>query len=152
MYLQSKLVMGRGWALRADLGAEHARAVEAHVPETFDTAQLPSSTLLADRAGWVLKRAFGRVGDEVFVGSLLDDADWRLLVDDVRKRRADGERWIAQRFVAQRPIPTPWGPRLVTLGAYVLDGHFAGYFARLTSDSHVSHDALVVPVFAEGET
>jgi glutathionylspermidine synthase len=152
MYLQSKLVMARGWALRTGLGAEHARAVEAHVPETFDLAELPPAALLAARAGWVLKRAFGRVGDEVFVGSLLDDADWRILVDDVGKRRAGGERWIAQRFVAQQPIPTPWGPRLVTLGAYVLDGRFAGYFARLTSVSHVSHDALVVPVFAEGES
>jgi glutathionylspermidine synthase len=150
MYLQSKLVMARGWALRAGLG-NHAGALEAHVPRTYDVAELPSAAVLADRAGWVLKRAFGRVGDEVFVGALLDDADWRLLVDDVGKRRAGGDRWIAQRFVPQQPIPTPWGPRLVTLGAYVLDGRFAGYFARLTSDSHVSHDALVVPVFAEGE-
>ena len=33
------------------------------------------------------------------------------------------------------------------LGAYVLDGRFVGYFARLSEDSHVSHDALCVPVF-----
>jgi hypothetical protein len=121
------------------------RATTARCPEWI-------SSLLADRLGWVLKRAFGRVGDEVFVGALSDDADWRILVDDVGKRRAGGERWIAQRFVRQQPIPTPWGPRLVTLGAYVLDGRFAGYFARLTSVSHVSHDALVVPVFAEGDS
>ena len=44
---------------------------------------------------------------------------------------------------------TPWGDRYVTLGAYVLDGRFAGYFARVTPESHVSHDALCVPVFAK---
>jgi hypothetical protein len=54
---------------------------------------------------------------------------------------------VAQRFVPQLSIPTPWGRRLVTLGAYVLDGCFAGYFARITLRSHVSHDAVCVPVF-----
>jgi hypothetical protein len=50
-------------------------------------------------------------------------------------------------MVRQRPVPTPAGDRFVTLGAYVLDGRFAGYFARVTPQSHVSHDALCVPVF-----
>jgi hypothetical protein len=100
------------------------------------------------RREWVVKRAMGRVGDEVFVGPLFDDdRDWASLVDDVRALAGQGEPWVAQRFVPQRPIPTPWGPRLVTLGAYVLDGSFAGYFARITPESHVSHDALCVPVF-----
>ncbi len=98
---------------------------------------------------WVVKRALGRVGDEVFVGALFEDArEWARLVDHVLARTNLGERWVAQRFVRQLPIPTPWGRRLVTLGAYVLDGRFAGYFARITPRSHVSHDALCVPVFA----
>jgi hypothetical protein len=71
-----------------------------------------------------------------------------LIVDETRDLAARGEAWVAQRFVPQRAIPTPWGRRLVTLGAYVLDGRFAGYFARITPDSHVSHDAVCVPVFA----
>jgi len=33
----------------------------------------------------------------------------------------------------------------------VLDGRFAGYFARVTPQSHVSHDALCVPVFHHEE-
>ena len=76
-----------------------------------------------------------------------------LLPDDRRRHCAIGARgaaggsWIAQRFVEQAPLPTPWGPRFVTLGAYVLDGRFRGYYARITPHSHVSHDALVVPVF-----
>jgi hypothetical protein len=90
----------------------------------------------------------GRVGDEVFVGQLFRDDDWEPLVDRVRELASSGERWIAQRFVRQRPVPTPWGDRLVTLGAYVEGGRFAGYFARVTAQSHVSHDALCVPVFA----
>ena len=47
-------------------------------------------------------------------------------------------------------MPTPWGPRFLTLGVYLLDGKFVGYFARVTPASHVSHDALVLPTFVEG--
>ena len=36
-------------------------------------ALIPEATLRAERAQWVLKRALGRVGDEVFVGALLSD-------------------------------------------------------------------------------
>jgi glutathionylspermidine synthase len=135
VFTQSKLAFARAWPC-------------PHVPETHEVTAIARDELVRQRAGWVVKRAMGRVGDEVFVGELVRDDDWAPLVDDVRARAAGGEVWIAQRFVRQRRVPTPWGDRLVTLGAYVLDGRFAGYFARITPQSHVSHDALCVPVFA----
>ena len=49
----------------------------------------------------------------------------------------------------QRAVRTPFGDRLVTLGVYVLEGRFVGYFARLTEESHCSHDALCVPVLVD---
>jgi hypothetical protein len=149
MYLQSKMVLARGWAARAALPREDAGLVEGSVAESHDLADVAIATLRAERARWVLKRSLGRVGDEVVVGPLCDDEEWSAIVGAIEGRRRLGERWIAQRFVEQAAVPTPWGPRLVTLGAYVLDGKFVGYFARLTEVSHVSHDALVLPVFAE---
>jgi hypothetical protein len=149
IFVQSKLGMARACALKETLGDDRA-AIEAHLPETFDLADVTRERLLGDRLGWVVKRALGRVGDEVFVGAVCDDdAEWTKLVDGALAKRAGGEPWIAQRFVRQSPVPTPWGPRFVTLGAYVMDGAFCGYFARVTPESHVSHDALVVPVFVE---
>ena len=67
----------------------------------------------------------------------------------VREAARDSPRecWVVQRFVPQQSIATPFGARLVTLGVYVLDGRFSGYFARLSPFSHVSHEALCVPVF-----
>jgi hypothetical protein len=97
----------------------------------------------------VVKRALGRVGDEVFVGEVCEAQEWETALQEVGRRRSAGERWIAQRFVRQAAVPTPWGRMLVTLGAYVLDGRFVGYFARVTAISHVSHDAMCVPVFVE---
>ncbi len=156
MYAQSKLAFARAWALRESLGEPHRAALERWVPETVDLADVPLERLLAEREDWVLKRALGRVGDQVFVGMLTSQAYWKGLCEELAALRAAGsvgsagverELWVAQRLVRQQSIPTPRGDRFVTLGAYVLDGRFAGYFARVTPVSHVSHDALCVPVF-----
>jgi hypothetical protein len=151
MYLQSKTVMARAWAHRESLSPLARCFVEHHLPETRAASPAARELLVGAREDWVLKRSLGRVGDEVFVGRLLPQPIWVDVVDQVLQCCAQGDRWIAQRFVPQAPVATPWGERLVTLGAYVLDGAFAGYFARLSKESHVSHDALVVPVFVGGE-
>jgi hypothetical protein len=151
MYSQSKLAFARAWSpeVLPSLDDDARAAIGRHVPESHDVAEVPRASLVGERAAWVVKRALGRVGDEVFVGALFGDDEWAACVDGVLRLRDKGESWIAQRFVRQRPVATPWGPRLVTLGAYVLDGRFVGYFARVTPESHVSHGALVVPVFVE---
>ncbi len=138
VYAQSKLSLARARALDPRL---------SHVPETYDLIDVPEEQLRAERGEWVIKRAYGRVGEDVIVGPLYDKADWELALTAVLDERRRGESWIAQRFVKQQPLPTPWGPRLLTLGVYLLDGAFVGYFARVTSTSHVSHDALVLPTF-----
>jgi glutathionylspermidine synthase len=150
IFPQSKLAFARAWSIGHAL-PPLSRALEATLPPTFDVAAVSDDELVHDRSSWVVKRALGRVGDEVFVGSLCDGRDWNEIVRAVRRLRNQGERWIAQHFVRQHLVPTPWGPRYVTLGAYVVDGVFAGYFARLTPESHASHDALVLPVFVEGD-
>jgi hypothetical protein len=140
IHAQSKLAMARAFVNEPDA----ARAV---FPETLAFADADRAAIVRDREGWVLKRDLSRVGDHVIVGALATDDEMRAAVADVEELERDGDVWIAQRFIPQRAIETPWGPRLVTLGAYVLDGAFAGYFARITRTSHVSHDALVLPVF-----
>lgn len=142
MFAQSKASFARAWAL---LGPERLEDV---IPRTELAPAVTDDELVADRRRWVLKRALGRVGDQVFVGALHDDDDWRAIVRAVRE--AEGEVWVAQRYAPQVTVGTPWGERYVTLGVYLLDGVFAGYFARLSPESHASHEALVLPVFVEG--
>jgi glutathionylspermidine synthase len=149
MFAQSKYSFARAWAHEPTLDAADREVVRQCVPPSFDVAQLSRDRLAAERDAWVLKRAYGRVGDEVFVGSLLPYDAWVETLDGVLAKRAAGESWIAQRFVRQTSVGTPWGERFVTLGAYVLDGRFVGYFTRITPESHVSHGALCVPVFTE---
>jgi hypothetical protein len=140
-FTQSKLAFARCY--RHAAGDPRA----GHLPETHAVCDVARDGLAGHRRDWVVKRAMGRVGDEVFVGALCEDDEWARIVDAASALASGGEPWVAQRFVEQSAIPTPWGSRLVTLGAYVLDGRFVGYFARLSARSHVSHDALCVPVF-----
>jgi glutathionylspermidine synthase len=149
IYTQSKLSLARAWAHLSALDERDRAVVRAVVPESFDLAAVSRDRLVAEQAEWVLKRAYGRVGDEVFVGRLVEQEEWIETLDEAAAMREAGDSWMVQRFVPQRPVATPWGERFVTLGAYVLDGRFAGYFARVTLESHVSHGALCIPVFAE---
>ncbi len=146
IFTQSKLAFSRAWARKNQISAASRATIETHIPETVEVPELRLETLLAERERWVVKRALGRVGDEVFVGPLFEQADWAALMPQVVQRASSGESWIAQRFVRQTPVSTPWGARYLTLGAYVQDGHFTGYFTRATPESHVSHDALCLPV------
>lgn len=144
IHAQSKLSMARAWQSEPDA----ARDV---FPDTFAFRDVPQSSLRGDRAEWVVKRDLSRVGDHVVVGALEGDESFRAALDDIVEAELDGEVWIAQRFVPPGHVATPWGPRCLTLGVYLLDGAFVGYLARLTTASHCSHDALVVPVFVGGD-
>jgi glutathionylspermidine synthase len=148
IYTQSKLSLARAWAHLSALDEPDRAVVRRCIPESFDLASVSRDRLVAEQPEWVLKRAYGRVGDEVFVGRLLEQEEWIETLDEAAAMREAGDSWMVQRFVPQRPVPTPWGERFVTLGAYVLGGRFAGYFARVTPESHVSHGALCIPVFA----
>ncbi|MBS2015079.1 MAG: glutathionylspermidine synthase family protein [Deltaproteobacteria bacterium] len=143
IHAQSKLAMARAFVHEP----EEAREVfgETHALSAIDRA-----ALLRDRATWVVKRDLSRVGDHVYVGALETDASFTEVLDDVAEAERElGDVWVAQRYVEPALLPTPWGPRCLTLGAYVLDGRFVGYLARLSKVSLCSHDALVLPVFVD---
>jgi hypothetical protein len=140
IHAQSKLAMARAWYSERE-------ATHDVFPETLAFSEVDRATIARDRADWVVKRDLSRVGDHVVVGALETDEAFRATLDGIAEGEADGELWIAQRFVPPGHVQTPWGPRCLTLGVYLLDRAFAGYLARLTSKSHCSHDALVVPVF-----
>lgn len=144
IHAQSKLAMARAWA------AEPIAARDVF-PETFALAEVGAARAARERQGWVLKRALSRVGDHVVVGPATPERDFAAALDEIGEAEADGDVWIAQRFVPQRVFGTAWGPRQLTLGVYLLDGVFAGYFARLSDHACCTHDALVLPVFVGEE-
>lgn len=142
IYAQSKLAMARAFAI-------DPAAASKTFPATLAFADADIPTLCRERPRWVVKRDLSRVGDHVALGELFSDEGFALALKDIAEAEEEGEVWIAQRFVPQRMVPTHDGPRYLTLGVYLVDGRFAGYYARLAKTALCSHDALAVPVFVE---
>ena len=129
LLLQHKGLLAWLWAHRddADLAPAARAAVREHLPPTWPIEAYPKDVQPATQ---VAKQVFGREGEEVFFGEDLDPPAWEAL----RRRRT----YVVQRRVhigrVSAVIPTSEGPRLEsgypTVGAYVVDGHFAGFYTR----------------------
>lgn len=142
---QSKRTMAL-WHERPELfTAEERELVRLHLPrtETFRLAEL--ERYRRDRARLVVKRCFGRVGEEVLLGSACGDAEW---ADWLGWPASEPDAWIVQeRFdVLAEEVG---GERLhACYGPYVVDGRFAGFYMRLAADGFIGFNALIGAVGA----
>ena len=146
---QNKGVLAWLWAHRADRALftpRERRAIARHLPPTWWIGDLPTD---ADRAGLVLKQAFGREGEEVYFGDRLADADWE------RCRRWGS--YVCQRRVDVPPLEavvrTAAGPRTQTLwpavGSFTAGGAWAGYYTRLGGPITTASARFVPTFFAD---
>lgn len=111
------------------------------LPETLDPRR---ADWRAHPREWVLKPAFGRVGDSI---GMEDVTSARELTSIQRWARWWPSDWIAQRRFETIPIDSPLGPLHPCLGVYVVDGVAAGVYCRLGRSPLVNHLALEAPVF-----
>jgi glutathionylspermidine synthase len=89
---------------------------------------------LGERERWVLKPCFGRMGEGVVLGASETARGWEKALAGAL--RSPSPSVLQERF---RPIPfelEPGRSATACVGAYVVDGRFAGYYSRL-SDRHV---------------
>lgn len=137
---QSKIMFALWWD-GADLGAEDRALLARHCPRTFpfDAGCVPR--LREERERWVLKRAFGRMGDSVVMGSLVSDKAWDEAIREASAQPAD---WCIQERFRVRPLQFEAGLLYPTLGAYVVNGRFAGYYSRAAVRPFLTHEALHV--------
>jgi hypothetical protein len=87
----------------------------------------PPGGLRDERERWVLKRAFGRMGDSVVIGALVTEADWDAALAEAARSRASSA--VQERFVVP-PLEFEAGPLYPALGAFLVNGRFAGYYSR----------------------
>jgi glutathionylspermidine synthase len=97
-------------------------AIRSYLPYTTRLESLEPAAL-ADRVNWVLKSDYGCEGDEVILGSDVDEATWAAALGHAVKGR-----WIAQRRFW--PLTDEHGAS-VNYGVYTVGGEFAGYFSRV---------------------
>jgi glutathionylspermidine synthase len=115
--------------------------VQRHCPwtETFDPAA--TATLKRERARWVLKRAFGRMGDGVVIGALVTEQEWDETLAEASRAVTD---WCVQERFVVRPVPFADGPMYPAVGAFVVNGRFAGYYSRVAPRPLITHEAYHV--------
>ncbi len=140
---QSKKTMAL-WHERPDrFSPEDRRLAAAHVPRTevFRLEELGRYRRERDRL--VVKRQFGRVGEEVLMGCFCTDEEW---ADWLGWPASEPEEWIVQERFEDLPVEAG-GERLHgCFGPYVVSGRFAGFYTRLARDGFITYDALTAAV------
>jgi glutathionylspermidine synthase len=135
------------WAEERYLDPEDRALLERYCPVTEPVSAASGDRLRDERERWVLKRAFGRMGDSVVIGALCSAKEWEAAVAEAI--RAPGEFCMQERF-AVRPVEFRVGPLYPAVGAYLVNGRFAGYYSRAAARPLITHEAFHVATLVQG--
>ena len=89
--------------------------------------------------GWILKPAFGRVGEGINVPGTLSRTEEMAIKAAAFE---NPEQWVAQKVFQSVPVD---GLHL-NIGVFVVDGEFAGMYARASTKPRIDGDASEIPV------
>jgi hypothetical protein len=137
---QSKKTMAL-WHERLDLfDAAERELILGHVPrsESFRADEL--GRYRRERERIVVKRQFGRIGEEVLMGSHCSDEEWE---DWLGWPASEPEQWIVQERFDNLPLLVDGETIYGCFGPYVVDGRFAGLYNRFARDGFIAYNALV---------
>ena len=99
--------------------------------------------MLLDRpSDWVIKENFGRMGENVVMGSLVTPQHWQSAIHYAKSKPADH---VIQRCFGVTPMQFSNGPLYPAIGAFVINGRFAGYYSRVAAEPFLTHQATYVP-------
>ena len=92
---------------------------------------------------WILKPAFGRVGEGINVPGTMSLEEEQAVYEAAD---LNPDQWVAQKVFKSLPID---GMHL-TLGVFVVDSEFAGLYARGSAKPRIDSDASEIPVLVRG--
>lgn len=101
---------------------------------------------LAEREAWALKKQFGRMGDTVTLGRLCTPENWEKALAEATKQP---EAWLAQHAFVPLPVCNGVRKLFPALGAYLINGEFAGYYSRADELGLTTHEAYYVVTAVE---
>jgi hypothetical protein len=137
---QSKKTMAL-WHERIDLfDAAEQDLIRGHVPRSESFRAEGLDRYRRDRDRLVVKRQFGRIGEEVLMGSHCSDEEW---ADWLGWPASEPEQWIVQERFDNLPIAVDGETIYGCFGPYVVDGKFAGLYNRFARDGFIAFNALV---------
>jgi len=94
--------------------------------------------------GFILKPAFGRVGEGINIPGTVSEAE---NLDIITAAHKDPSQWVAQRMFESVSID---GKHL-SLGIFVIDGIFGGVFGRISERARIDSEASEVPVLVKSK-
>lgn len=110
------------------------------LPET----RCPKSVNWQRDEEWVLKPAFGRVGDGIGLRGQVEMKNWVAIARDAGKHPLD---WAAQRRFEAIPTPSGLYP---CFGVFTINGRAAGVYGRATPRPLIDHRAKDIAVLMAG--
>jgi glutathionylspermidine synthase len=117
----------------------------ALLPETRSPRRAPWRT----DDSWLIKPAFGRVGEGVVSCSNRTAKEWR---QAARGAFLFPRSWIAQRRFESRQLASAHGPRHLCVGVFTVGGKAAGFYGRLSARTTIERHAQDVPVLVLKES
>jgi hypothetical protein len=140
----------RFYALAADprwaLADETRAQLATYLGASLHLEAVPREMLVAERERWVLKGAFGRMGDSVCLGSELEPAQWERALDAAF---VEPGRFAVQERFDTAPMWFSDGIGYATIGAFLVDGRFCGYFSRVAKTPLIGYEAGHVATLVE---
>ncbi len=144
------------WRDPSLLSAEDIRFLEQHAPLTVPFESIPSPQAMSRECGtgvgsaardrWVLKHAFGRMGDTVIMGNLVSDNEWSRALEDAAK---EPHAWLMQERFDVTPLPDGGKSLYPAIGVYLVNHRFAGYYSRAAHQPFINHEAYHVATLVE---
>jgi len=97
---------------------------------------------------WVVKPAFGRVGEDVGIRGVTPAEEYKQILQVMQNKP---EQWIAQRKFEVVPVPTETGEVFPCVGVYTVNGKFAGLYGRAARSPLINESAQDVAVLIRNE-
>jgi hypothetical protein len=142
---QSKKLFIR-WTAEDLLSPGDREFIRGHAPVTVPYEPQQRASWQEQQPRWVLKEAFGRMGDSVVIGALVSETDWNRALDEAAKRPLD---FLMQERFDVSPLAFNEGPLYPALGAFLVNGRFAGYYSRAAAKPLITHEAYHVATIVE---
>jgi len=94
---------------------------------------------LTGESGWILKPAFGRVGEGITIPGTMSDEEEKAVQHAAAH---DPTQWVAQKLFESMPLEGLH----INVGVFVIDGEFAGFFSRISNSPRMNEDASEIPI------
>ena len=114
------------------------------LPETLEVGDIKGR---ADRDDFIFKPVYGRVGENISIKEACIDDEYKKIIKDVKLHK---RKYLAQKRFNSMPLLSDEGQQYhVCIGAYCVEGMFAGFYARAGEKPRIDSSAADIPVLID---